>query len=114
MRLLSETERARLLLAEEAAFDGPIPTQIVASDEFMPIAQTPRQREVEARLKALGQELARRQGLPRRRFFRTAAGMAAAFVAMNQVYGPLFAGSRAEAADPDLAKQRADALAGQF
>jgi uncharacterized protein len=28
--------------------------------------------------------------MSRRRFFKTAAGMAAAFVAMNDTYGPLF------------------------
>ena len=31
-----------------------------------------------------------------RAFFRTAAGIAAAYVAMNEVYGPLFAATRAE------------------
>jgi hypothetical protein len=77
-------------------------------------AQTPKQREVEARIKALGSELARHQGLTRRRFFKTAAGMAAAFVAMNDVYGPLFTVSSAEAASPDMANDRARALADQF
>ena len=40
--------------------------------------------------------------------------MAAAFVAMNEVYGPLFDVSRAEAQDKDKADARAKALAGQF
>jgi hypothetical protein len=40
--------------------------------------------------------------------------MAASFVAMNQVFGPLFDASAAEASTPDLANQRADALSGQF
>jgi len=31
-----------------------------------------------------------KQGLDRRRFFQSAAGMAASFVAMNEVYGPLW------------------------
>ena len=114
MRLLSDRERAELLPAELAAFDSPIPTQIVSSDEFAPTAQTPRQREVEARLKTLADELAHRQGISRRQFLRTAAGMAAAFVAMNDVYGPLFGVSRAEAATPDMADERANQLAGQF
>src|SRR5262249_16913971 len=43
-----------------------------------------------------------------------AAGMAAAFVAMNDVYGPIFGVSRAEAQSPDMANERAKALAGQF
>jgi uncharacterized protein len=114
MRLLSDEERSQLLPAELVAFDSPIPTQIVSSDEFVPTPQTRRQREVEVRLKALADELAHRQGLSRRQFLRTAAGMAAAFVAMNDVYGPLFGVSRAEAATPEMADERANQLAGQF
>ena len=114
MRLLSDRERSELLPAELIAFDSPIPMQIVSSDEFVPAPQTARQREVEARLKNLADELAHRQGISRRQFLRTAAGMAAAFVAMNEVYGPLFGVSRAEAATPDMADERADQLSGQF
>jgi len=114
MGWLSEREREQLLPAEVAAFDSPVPTQIVSSDEFAPSAQTHAQREVEARLKTLADELAPRQGLSRREFLRTAAGMAAAFVAINEVYGPLFGASRAEAATPELADERADQLSGQF
>jgi uncharacterized protein len=114
MRLLSDAELSQVLPAETHAFPGPLPTQIVSSDEYFPSPQSPAQREVEARVKALGDELARHQGLSRRRFFATAAGMAAAFVAMNEVYGPLFEVSRAEAQDKDKADARAKALAGQF
>ena len=114
MRLLSKQELQSLHPAEVAALDAPIPTQIVSSDEFLPIPQTLKQREVEARLKVLAGELAHRHGMSRRRFFRTAAGMAAAFLAMNDVYGPLFEVSRAEAAEPDRADERADGLSGQF
>ena len=46
MRLLSDAEIAALQPAERAAFAGPIPTQIVASDEFYPDPQNERQREV--------------------------------------------------------------------
>src|SRR5262249_14474183 len=52
-------------------------------------------------------------GITRRRFFQTAAGMAAAYHVMNQVYGPLFDASAAEAATPELAAERAQTLAGQ-
>ncbi|MGH7348295.1 MAG: amidohydrolase family protein, partial [Candidatus Rokuibacteriota bacterium] len=103
-----------LLPAETSSFPSPIPTQFVASDEFTPLPQTARQKEVEARIKELGDQLARRQGVSRRKFFQTAAGMAAAFVAMNEVYGPIFGVSRAEAQSPDAANERAKALAGQF
>jgi predicted TIM-barrel fold metal-dependent hydrolase len=114
MKLFSPAQHDALLPAEIASFPSPVPTQIVASEEYMPPRQNARQREVEARLKALSDHLARRQGVSRRRFFQTAAGMAASFVAMNEVYGPLFAASRAEAATPEMADQRAAALSSQF
>jgi hypothetical protein len=47
-------------------------------------------------------------------FFKTAAGMAAAFVAMNDTYGPLYDVSRAEAATAEMAEERAKALSKQF
>ena len=53
MKLLSDRERQALMPAELASLDSPIPTQIVSSDEFAPIPQTAKQREVERRLKAL-------------------------------------------------------------
>src|SRR6266446_3013811 len=109
MKLLTPDFRDALLPAETASFPSPVPTQIVASEEYRPTPQTVKQREVEARLKTLADDLARRQGISRRRFFQTAAGMAASFVAMNEVYGALFAASRAEAATPEMAEQRAAA-----
>ena len=107
-------EELELLPAETFSFPSPIPVQFVSSDEFLPTPQTKNQKKVEARVKALGSELAKHQGMTRRRFFKTAGGMAAAFVAMNDVYGPIFNVSRAEAATPDMANERAHALAGQF
>ena len=41
-------------------------------------------------LLAMADALGGKQGLDRRRFFQSAAGMAASFVAMNEVYGPLW------------------------
>src|SRR5262249_55874389 len=52
--------------------------------------------------------------MSRRAFFKTAAGMAAAFVAMNDTYGPIFGVSRAEAAIPEKASERAKKLSKQF
>ena len=112
MSLLDPHELAQLLPAESASFASPIPTQFVASDEFSPLPQTARQKEVEARIKDLGNRLAKHQGLSRRKFFKTAAGMAAAFVAMNDVYGPVFGVSSAEAATPDMANERAKSARG--
>jgi len=70
MKLFSPAEREALLPAETASFAAPVPTQIVASEEYLPTPQNARQREVEARLKVLADELARKQGLSRRRFGR--------------------------------------------
>src|SRR4029453_12039384 len=114
MRLLSDDELRALEPAEVAAFPRPVPTQIVSSDEYFPSPQSAEQARVEARVKALGDELGRRRGLSRRAFFRTASGMAAAYVAMNEVFGRYFDASLAEAADKDMAAERAKGLAGQF
>src|SRR5580658_7645760 len=111
---LSKEELRRLKPAETSSFPSPIPTQIVSSDEFFPQHQNKSQREVEARLKEMGNKLARRQGISRRSFFTTAAGMAAAFLVMNEVYGPLFDVSSVEAATPEMADERAGALQDQF
>src|SRR3954470_4680603 len=114
MKFLSDEQLKELQPAETSSFPSPVPTQIVSSDEYMPVPQTEKQREVEARLMELSDGLARRQGLSRRRFFQTASGMAASFLVMNQVFGRLFEVSEAEAATPDMATQRADALSKQF
>src|ERR1700726_1284218 len=111
---LTEEELAALMPSELCQYQTPIPTQVVSSNEFYPDPQNEKQREVEARLLAMGDELAKKQGLDRRAFFKTAAGMAASFVAVNEVYGPIFAASKAEAATPAMAQERADALKGQF
>jgi predicted TIM-barrel fold metal-dependent hydrolase len=111
---LTDEELARLIPSELLPNPTPIPTQVVSSDEFYPDPQNPRQREVESRLLALADEVGRKQGLNRRRFFQTAAGMAASFVVMNDVYGPLFAAERTEATEPERAQERAESLKGQF
>jgi len=114
MKFLDDGLISGLLPAETASFPSPVPTQIVSSDEYMPVPQTAQQKQVEARLIAMSDRLAKRQGLSRRGFFQTAAGMAASFVAMNQVFGNLFDVSEAEAATPELANQLAQAKSGQL
>src|SRR5438105_84382 len=114
MKFLTDEQFQELQPAETSSFPSPVPTQIVSSDEYMPVAQTEKQREVEARLKELSGRLARRQGLSRRRFFQTASGMAASFLVMNQVFGRLFEVGEAEAATPDMAAERAQGLSSQF
>src|SRR2546429_2777078 len=101
MKFLSDEQLKELEPAETSSFPSPVPTQIVSSDEYMPVPQSAKQREVEARLKEMSDRLAQHQGLSRRRFFQTASGMAASFVAMNPVFGDPFEGSIAEAATPE-------------
>src|SRR5437870_8668640 len=107
---LSDAELKRTAPAEIAAFRGPVPTQIVSNGEYNPLPQTREQRRVEARVKELAGELAPRHGLSRRKFLASSAGMAAAFLAMNEVFGPLFDVRRAEAATPGVADQRGQLL----
>jgi uncharacterized protein len=111
---LTDNELAELLPSEMLPHRTPVPTQMVSSDEFYPDPQNARQREVETRLLAMADDLGAKQGFDRRKFFQTAAGMAASFVAMNEVYGALFDVSKAEAATPDMAQERANALKDQF
>ncbi len=111
---LTDKELAELMPSELLQYETPIPTQIVSSDEFYPDPQNKRQREVEARLLAMADDLGKKQGLDRRKFFQSAAGMAASFVAMNEVYGSLFDVTKAEAATPAMAEERASALKDQF
>jgi predicted TIM-barrel fold metal-dependent hydrolase len=111
---LSEHERAQLRPAETAAFESPVPTQMISNGEFNPLPQTPSQRRVEARIAELAETNGRRLGMDRRGFLRSACGLATAFVAMNEVYGPLFDVTRAEAAQPDAAAARATGLSRQF
>src|SRR5207245_7787336 len=111
---LSKRELAQTEPAERVAFRSPVPTRMVSNGEFNPLPQTKRQRQFEERLKDLAEANARRLGMDRRHFLRTSCGMAAAFVALNDVFGPIFDVSPAEAAQPDAAAQRANGLAGQF
>jgi uncharacterized protein len=111
---LTDEELAQLTPSELVGHRTPVPTQVVSSDEYYPAPQSEKQRAVESRLLAMADDFGRKQGLDRRRFFQTAAGMAAAFVAINEVYGALFDATPAEAATPELAQQRADALKDQL
>jgi hypothetical protein len=114
MGFLTDKEIAELAPSEFLPHATPIPTQIVSSDEFTPPPQSEKQKEVESRLLAMADELGGKQGLSRRQFFQSAAGMAAGFVALNDTFGTVFDASRAEAATPAMAQERAASLKDQF
>jgi predicted TIM-barrel fold metal-dependent hydrolase len=78
----------------------PIPTRIASNEEFIPPPQSPQQKQVEVRLAELAERGARRHGVSRRAFLRTGSGMAAALLALNEVFGRCYDVSAAEADDP--------------
>ena len=103
-----------LVEGAENAFHSPIPTQVISNGEFNPPPQNAQQKQVEARIKELADTYGAKQGLDRREFLKTSSGLAAAFLAMNSVYGNVFNVSEAEAADAAMANERAEALRQQF
>src|SRR5688572_10650034 len=115
--MLTPEELAQLSPAE-SLFPSPIPVQFVSSDEYMPAPQSVKQKEFEARIKESGAQLAKKHGMSRRKFFKTAGGMAAAFAAMNEVHAkngqPLYEVQKNEHVDLDVAQARADSLKNQF
>jgi predicted TIM-barrel fold metal-dependent hydrolase len=113
-QLFSDKELKQFKSAQTDAFRSPVPTQIISNGEFTPTKQTEQQKNVEIRIKQLADELGKKQGLSRRQFLTSASGMAAAFLAMNEVFGPLFMVNQAEAAEPERAMARVNSLQNQF
>jgi len=111
---LSDRELQEVDPADTAAFPSPVPTQIVSNGEYNPAPQTEAQRRVEGLIKEYSEKYAKHQGVDRRTFLKSASGFAAAFLAMNQVFGPVWDVSEAEAADKDMADERAKKLSKQF
>jgi hypothetical protein len=60
---------------------------MVSNGEYMPHPQTDDQKHVEYRVKELADEAAKRLGTTRRKFLMGTGGLAASFLAMNEVYG---------------------------
>jgi predicted TIM-barrel fold metal-dependent hydrolase len=77
----------------------PIPSRIASNEEFIPPPQSPQQKEYEARLAVISEKAAKEQGLSRRDFLRTGSGMAAALLALNEVFGPCYQVSGEEVRD---------------
>ncbi|MGE3466998.1 MAG: amidohydrolase family protein [Pyrinomonadaceae bacterium] len=77
----------------------PIPTQIVSNEEFDPPQQTVEQKRVERNLLDIANGTARVLGVSRRQFLASTGGMAAAFLALNSVFGRYFDVSASELYD---------------
>ena len=111
---LSEREQRLVAGAEAASAATPVPTQIVSNGEYFPPSQSAIQKKVEARINELADLNGKSLGLNRRQFMRTSCGMAAAFLAMNEIYGNVFQVTAAEAREPEMMLARTKSLAGQF
>src|SRR5215475_10860202 len=85
---------------------APIPTRIASNEEFIPPPQSPQQKEYEARLKEISERAAKRRGVSRRDFLRSGSGMAAALLALNQVFGDCYEVSAAEVDDPKAFEEK--------
>ena len=97
---LSDEQLAKCAPAETEEFQSPVPTRMVSNGEYMPIPQTEKQKRVEARIKELADSAAKKLGVSRRKFLVSTGGMAAAFLAMNEVFGHFFKVSPVEMFEP--------------
>jgi uncharacterized protein len=88
--LLTEAELAQCVRADQAHSPAPIPTQMVSNGEYLPAPQSEQQKQVASRIEALAESASRKLGVSRRRFLAGSGGMAASFLAMNEVFGPFF------------------------
>ena len=99
--LLDETQIKQCRRADSAELlRSPIPTRMVSNGEYMPIAQTDQQKQVETRLEKLADSASKKLGVTRRQFLASSGGMAAALLAMNEVFGRIFKVSPIEMFEP--------------
>jgi len=101
---LSKCSRAYDVESEE--FCSPIPTRNVSNGEYLPKPQTEKQQQVEARIKELADGASKKLGVSRREFLASSGGMAAGFMAMNDVYGKFFDVDKAELFEPAASAER--------
>ena len=98
--LLDDDQLEQCQRADVAEPRSPIPTRMVSNGEYMPIPQTIQQKRVEARLDELATSASKKIGVSRRRFLASSGGMAAALIAMNDVFGRFFNVSPIEMFEP--------------
>ena len=101
---LSDEQLSKLARADEVDdLHSPVPTRMISNGEHMPIPQTDEQKRVEHRIADFADTVGARMGVGRRRFLAGAGGVAASFLAMNEVYGQFFDVDREELYQPDAA-----------
>jgi len=104
--LLDDDQVARCARADQGeSFRSPVPTRMVSNGEYMPAPQTENQKKVEARIQALSETASKKLGIDRRRFLAGTGGMAAAFLAMNEVFGRFFNVTPIEMFEPEAYAQ---------
>jgi len=97
---------------EDNERDLPIPTQLVSNGEYWPVPQNRRQRQIEELTLSMADERARKLGVSRRSFLRSAAGTATALMALNIANGcgddddGGFAVDECHTRDPEAARER--------
>jgi len=89
---------------EEALY--PVPARIASNEEFVPPPQSQEQGQYAQRLALISERAARRQGLSRRQFLQSGSGMAAALLALNQVFGECYDVSADEVDDQEAFRER--------
>jgi hypothetical protein len=101
--LLSDEQLSKCTRAyheEDGDFVSPVPTRVVSNGEYMPPPQSKNQKHVEARIKELADTAAKKLGVSRRQFLGSSGGTAAAFMAMNEVFGKFFKVDKEELFEP--------------
>src|ERR1700719_3690962 len=87
---LSDQQLEHCAPAETEPFRSPVPTRMISNGEYMPFPQTEKQKHVEFRVKELADKAAKKLGITRRQFLESTGGLAASFLAMNEVFGNTF------------------------
>ena len=87
---LSDEQLEQVVPSEAEPFHSPVPTRMVSNGEYMPHPQTKQQKHVEHRTKELAEGAAKKLGISRRQFLAGTGGLAASFLAMNEVFGERF------------------------
>jgi len=100
---LSDEQLAQCARADEAqTYGSPVPTRIVSNGEYMPQPQTVNQKRVESRIQELVNSASQKLGLTRRQFLVSTGGLAASFLAMNEVFGRFFNVQQTELTEPSV------------
>ena len=111
---LNKRQLGQLQRGFQKKVECPLPTQVVSSGECMPPGQTRQQAQVELLIQEKATVYAARQHLDRGRYLRSHSGMALGFMALNQVFGDIYAVDSVEAEDEEAAAERHGQTSDQF